>query len=68
MYSMFEKDVNALRQALTDTEDRIKKLEEHKEVEEKRLGNSNDETINRLERNLDKLRKKRKSIIQELEN
>ena len=65
---MFEKDVDSLRQALTDTEDRIKKLEEHKEVEEKRLGDSNDETINRLERNLDKLRKKRESIIQELEN
>ena len=68
MYSMFEKDVDALRQALADTEDRIKKLEEHKEVEEKRLGNSNDETINRLERNLDKLRKKRELIMQELEN
>ena len=68
MYSMFEKDVDALRQVLTDTEDRIKKLQEHKEAEEKRLGNSNDETINRLERNLDTLRKKRESIIQELEN
>ena len=68
MYSMFEKDDDALRQALTDTEERIRKLEEHKEVEAKRLENANDETINRLERNLDKLRKKRESIIQELEN
>ena len=65
---MFEKDVDALRQALDDTEDRIKKLEEHKEAEEKCLGDLNDETITRLERNLDKLRKKRESIIQELEN
>ena len=65
---MFEKYDDALRQALTDTEERIRKLEEHKEVEAKRLENANDETINRLERNLDKLRKKRESIIQELEN
>lgn len=65
---MFEKDVNALKQALVDTEERIKKLEEHKEAEQKRLGDSNDKTISRLERNLEKLRKKRESIIQELES
>lgn len=63
---MFEKDVDALRQALQDTNNRIKKLEEHKE-EEKRLGNSNDETIRRLDRNLDKLCKKRELILKELE-
>ncbi len=61
--SMFEKDVDALKQALVSAKQRIKKLEEHKESEVKRLGNSNDETINGLERNLDKLRKKRESVI-----
>ena len=65
---MFEKDIDALKQALADIEERIKKLEEHKEVEQKRLGDSNDETISRLERNLEKLCKKRDSIIQELES
>ena len=64
---MFEKDVDALKQALQDTESRIQKLQDHKKAEEKRLGNSNDETIRRLERNLDKLNKKRESILKELE-
>ena len=64
---MFEKDSDALKQALEDVELRIKKLEEHKEAEEKRLGNPNDQTISRLERNLEKLHKKRDSILQDLE-
>ena len=65
---MFEKDVDALKQALADTEERIKKLEEHKKIEEKRLGNTNDDTIKRLERNLDNLQKKRESILKGLES
>ena len=64
---MFEKDADALKQALDETEDRIRKLEEHKKVEQRRLGNSNDETIRRLERNLENLHKKRESILKELD-
>ena len=65
---VFEKDIDALKQALDETENRINKLEEHKRVEQKRLGNSKDETIRRLERNLDNLRKKKESILKELED
>ena len=64
---MLENDVDALKQALDETEDRIRKLEEHKKVEQRRLGNSNDETIRRLERNLENLHKKRESILKELD-
>ena len=63
----FEKDVAALREALLDTESRIKKLEEHKESESKK-SDSDSETLRRLERNLENLHKKRILILSELEN
>ncbi|KAF6245180.1 MULTISPECIES: hypothetical protein [Nitrosopumilus] len=63
----FEKDVQALKKALADTDSRIQKLEEHRESEIKKLGNKNSETIHRLERNLENLRKKRALILSELE-
>ena len=63
----FEKDVNALREALNDTESRIKKLEEHKESEGKK-SNPDSETLRRLERNIENLHKKRTLILSELEN
>jgi len=62
----FEKDVKSLREALDDTESRIKKLEEHRESEGKKL-NSNSETLRRLEKNLENLHKKRSLILSELE-
>ncbi|WP_232203018.1 hypothetical protein [Nitrosopumilus sp. SJ] len=63
----FEKDVAALKDALDETDARIKKLEEHMESEKKKLGDTNSETLHRLERNLDNLRKKRTLILSELE-
>ena len=62
----FEKDVAALREALSDTESRIKKLEEHKESEKKKT-NSDFETLRRLEKNIENLYKKRALILSELE-
>lgn len=64
----FEKDIAALQDALSDTDARIKKLEEHKESEEKKLGEKNSETLSRLERNLESLHKKRALILSKLEN
>ena len=64
---MFEKDTDVLKQALQDTQERIKKLEEHKETAKKQLGSDTDETIRRLEHNLNKLYQKRESILKELE-
>jgi len=70
----FEKDFEALERDLVDTDQRIKKLEEHKEFAEKEIrGCKSDnktmiETLRRLERNLDNLHKKRELIIKELEN
>ncbi|NND87291.1 MAG: hypothetical protein HKM23_08245 [Nitrosopumilus sp.] len=70
----FEKDIQALRQALEDTENRIKKLEQHKESVIKELrdsksdDDSNNETLRRLEKNLENLNKKRELIIKELED
>ncbi|RMW39745.1 MAG: hypothetical protein EA446_02145 [Nitrosopumilus sp.] len=61
----FEKDVASLKEALSDTEARIKKLEEHKESEDKK-SNPNSETLRRLEKNLNSLRKKRDLILSEL--
>ncbi len=61
----FEKDVIALKEALSDTNSRIKKLEEHKEFESKKF-DSNSETLRRLEKNLENLRKKRLLILSEL--
>lgn len=63
----FEKDVAALKDALNDTDIRIKKLEEHMESEKKKLGDTNSETLYRLEKNLENLRKKRTLILSELE-
>ena len=63
----FEKDTVALKEALNDTENRIKKLEEHKESESKK-SDSDSETLRRLERNLENLHKKRILILSELEN
>lgn len=64
----FEKDIPALKQALQDTESRIKKLQEHRDFAEKQLGNDNtDATISKLERNLEKLEQKRQLILKELE-
>lgn len=63
----FEKDTAALKEALNDTENRIKKLEEHKESESKK-SDSDSETLRRLERNLENLHKKRILILSELEN
>ena len=63
----FEKDVASLKEALNDTESRIKKLEEHKESEGKKT-NPDSETLRRLERNLENLHKKRVLILSELEN
>ena len=62
----FEKDVTVLKEALNDTENRIKKLEEHKESENNKT-NSDTETLRRLEKNLESLRKKRTLILSELE-
>ncbi|MBI1662323.1 MAG: hypothetical protein IS860_02285 [Nitrosopumilus sp.] len=64
----FEKDVESLKESLADTESRIKKLEEHKESESKKLGEKNFETMSRLERNLENLRKKHALILSELES
>ena len=62
----FEKDVASLKEALSDTEARIKKLEEHKESEGKKP-NPDYETLRRLEKNLDDLHKKRVLILSEFE-
>lgn len=63
----FEKDVQSLREALSETDARIKKLGEHLESEKKKPGDKNSETLHRLERNLENLRKKRALILSELE-
>ncbi|RMW34990.1 MAG: hypothetical protein EA439_01760 [Nitrosopumilus sp.] len=63
----FEKDVSALKEALRDTESRIKKLEEHKESEGKKPS-PDSETLRRLEKNLENLHKKHTLILSELEN
>lgn len=68
----FEKDFEALKRDLNDTEQRIKKLEEHREFARKEIidcksdSKSIAETLRRLERNLDNLHKKRALIIKEL--
>jgi len=69
----FEKDVKLLQRTLLETEQRIRKLEEHKESVNKnpldsRSDKTNNETLRRLERNLDNLYKKRILIIKELED
>lgn len=63
----FEKDVQALKEALNETDDRIKTLEGHMESEKKKIGDKNSETLHRLERNLENLHKKRALILSEME-
>ena len=69
----FEKDVKSLKIALTETEFRIKKLEEHKELINKLLRDNKteeswiNETRKRLVRNIRNLQKKRDMIFRELE-
>ena len=69
----FEKDVESLKIALTETEFRIKKLEEHKEIINKLLRDNKteeswiNETKRRLIRNIRNLQKKRNMIFRELE-
>ena len=68
----FEKDVKSLKIALTETEFRIKKLEEHKEIINKLLRDNKteeswiNETRRRLIRNIRNLQKKRNMIFREL--
>ena len=65
----FEKDEDALKQAIADTEERITKLKEHQEVAKKQSQNdSTKETLRRLDRNLDKLEKKLSFLRQELDS
>ncbi len=65
----FENDLEALRTIILETEQRIKKLEKHKESVTKELEESNSdaliETLRRLERNLDDLHKKLAFLISE---
>ncbi len=69
----FEKDIELLKIALTETEFRIKKLEEHKEIINKLLRDNKtedswiNETKKRLVRNIRNLQKKRNRIFRELE-
>ena len=69
----FEKDIESLKIALTETEFRIKKLEEHKEIINKLLRDNKteeswiNETKIRLVRNIKNLQKKRDIIFRELE-
>lgn len=69
----FEKDVKSLKIALTETEFRIKKLEEHKEIINKLLRDNKteeswiNETRRRLIQNIRNLQKKRNMIFRELE-
>jgi len=69
----FEKDIESLKIALTETEFRIKKLEEHKEIINKLLRDNKteeswiNETRIRLVRNIKNLQKKRDIIFRELE-
>ena len=70
----FEKDSEALGKALLETNQRIKKLEEHKKSVNKHLrysksdNNTIAETLRRLECNLDNLHKKSALIVKELKD
>ena len=70
----FEKDIESLKIALTETEFRIKKLEEHKEIINKLLRDNKteeswiNETRRRLVQNIRNLQKKREMIFRELES
>lgn len=66
----FEDDLEALQTAIFETEQRIKKLEKHKESvikehEESKSDYALTETLRRLERNLDELNKKLAFLISE---
>ena len=67
----FEDDLEGLDKELLNTEQRIKRSEEHKESVKKELSDSKHdnetiaETLRRLERNLDELHKKRAFLIKE---
>ena len=70
----FEKDIESLKIVLTETEFRIKKLEEHKEIINKLLRDNKteeswiNETRIRLVQNIKNLQKKRDIIFRELES
>ncbi len=70
----FEKDFESLKIALVETEYRIRKLEDHKEIINKQLRDSKtdqdwiNETKSRLKRNIGNLHKKRDLIFRELES
>ena len=70
----FEKDIESLKIALTETEFRIKKLEEHKKIINKLLRDNKteeswiNETRIRLVQNIKNLQKKRDIIFRELES
>jgi len=67
----FENDLEELEKALLETNQRIKKLEAHKESVNKDIRNSksesqaNTETLRRLEHNLSDLYEKRAFLIKE---
>lgn len=65
----FENDLEALQTTILETEQRIKKLEKHKESVIKDLEESASdalsETLRRLERNLDELHEKLVFLISE---
>lgn len=66
----FEDDLEAIEKALLETDQRIKKLEEHKksankEFRDNKSDNTIAETLRRLEHNLDNLYKKRAFLIKE---
>jgi len=67
----FENDIEALETAILEVEQRIKKLEEHKDSVNKEIreGKSDNktitETLRRLEHNLKELHKKQTFLIKE---
>ncbi len=67
----FENDLEELEKALLETEQRIKKLEAHKESVNKEIRDSKSEsqeileTLRRLHKNLDDLYEKRAFLIKE---
>lgn len=67
----FENDLESLKIAILEVDQRIKKLEEHKESANKEIREKKSdsktiaETMRRLERNLNELYKKREYLINE---
>jgi len=70
----FENDIESLKTAILDVEQRIKKLEEHKDSVNKEIRESKSdnktitETLRRLEYNLNELHEKRVFLIKERES